>query len=305
MGRYSIIFMIMNRILQSLERRSSSALKLHIQYYRRFHKIPNLFFPKTFLEKLYSRILNPLPIFSKMADKVEVREYVGRVLGEEYLIPLYGIYDVLTEEDIEKLPSSFVLKANHGAGFYKVIADKSEISLPNLLTEANNWLLIDYSKRYLEKHYGLIKPKLTAEKALLCNGKSPTDYKVHVFNCSASDTDFLFIQVMAKEEDINKNAFFLEDWSPAPFRLKRKGVEEITSTEILAKPQLFDELLSCAKKLAKPFCYARVDFYIHENQLYFGEITFSHAAGNMVIEPEIWDKELGKKFSWPDRYFEA
>ena len=296
--------MNMNRILHSLERRSSSALKLHIQYYRRFNKIPNLFFPKTFLEKLYSRLLNPLPIFSKLADKVEVRNYVSKVLGPDYLIPLYGVYDMLTEEDIEKLPSSFVLKANHGAGFYKVITDKSKISIPDLVNEANNWLLIDYSKRYQEKHYGLIQPKLTAEKALLCEGKSPTDYKVHVFNCSGSDTDYLFVQVMAKKEEKMQNAFFLEDWTPAPFRLRRKNVDEITSPDILAKPKLYDELISCAKMLAQPFCYARVDFYIHEDRLYFGEITFSHAAGNMMIEPEIWNEELGKRFSWPDRYFE-
>jgi len=294
--------MIMNRILHSLERRSSTTIKLHIQYYRRFNKIPNLFFPKTFLEKLYSRLLNPLPIFSKLADKVEVREYVINILGPKYLIPLYGIYDVLTEEDIEQLPSSFVLKANHGAGFYSVISDKSKVSIPELIKEANNWLLIDYSKRFFEKHYGKIKPKLIAEKALLINDKSPTDYKVHVFNRSESDNDFLFIQVMAKHGEKMQNAFFLEDWSPAPFKLKRKGVEDITSPDILAKPALYDELIRSAKKLAKSFCYARVDFYIYEEQLYFGEITFSHAAGNMVIEPEVWNLELGKRFSWPDRY---
>jgi len=297
--------MIMNRLLHSLERRSSSALKLHIQYYRRFNKIPNLYFPKTFLEKLYSRLLNPLPIFSKLADKVEVRGHVSEVLGPEYLIPLYGVYDLLTEEDVEKLPSSFVLKANHGAGFYKVVNDKSKVSIPDLVNEANNWLSIDYSKRFHEKHYGQIKPKLTAEKALLYNGKSPTDYKVHVFNCSGIDNDYLFIQVMAKKGNNMQNAFFLENWTPAPFKLRRKGVEDITSPEILARPALYEKLISSAKKLAKPFCYARVDFYIYENQLYFGEITFSHAAGNMVIEPEIWDKELGKRFSWPDRYCES
>jgi len=294
----------MNRILYSLERRSSSAIKLHIQYYRRFNKIPNLFFPKTFMEKLYSRLLNPLPIFSQLADKVEVKEYVKRILGPKYLIPMYGIYDSLTEQDIADLPPSFVLKANHGAGFYKVISDINKESIPELVTEANNWLCIDYSKRYAEKHYGLIKPKLLAEKALLINGKSPTDYKVHVFKCPEGQQDYLFIQVMAKIGDKMQNAFFLDNWTPAPFKLKRKGVEDISCPEVLMKPDLLPELLSCAKKLAKPFCYARVDFYIYEGKLYFGEITFSHAAGNMKIEPEIWNSELGKMFSWPDKFSE-
>lgn len=296
--------MDMNRILYSLERRSSSAIKLHIQYYRKFNKIPNLFFPKTFMEKLYSRILNPLPIFSKLADKVAVRDFVEKFLGADYLIPLYGLYNTLTEEDIHKLPSSFVLKANHGAGFYKVVKDKSKESVSELVTEANNWLSIDYSKRYFEKHYGIIKPKLIAEKALLIDGKSPTDYKVHVFNCPEGEQDYLFIQVMAKNGEKMENAFFLESWDPAPFKLKRNGVNDITSSTLLKKPELLEELVSCAKILAKPFSYARVDFYIYENKLYFGEITFSHAAGNMVIEPEIWNIKLGEMFSWPDRFQE-
>jgi len=294
--------MNMNRILNSLERRSSSAIKLHMQYYRRFNKIPNLFFPKTFIEKLYSRILNPLPIFSLLADKVEVREYVAKLLGPEYLIPLYGTFGSMTEKDFESLPSSFVLKANHGAGFYKVIADIEKESVPSLIKEANNWLCIDYSKRYFEKHYSIIKPKLLAEKALLINGKSPTDYKVHVFNCPKGQKDFLFIQIMAKKGEKMENAFFLDNWTPAPFRLKRKGVGEITCPILLSKPELLQELLACAKKLAAPFCYARVDFYIFENKLYFGEITFSHAAGNITIEPAIWDIRLGNLFSWPDKF---
>jgi len=296
--------MNMNRILYSLERRSSSAIKLHIQYYRRFNKLPNLFFPKTFMEKLYSRLLNPLPIFSRLADKVEVRDYVAKVLGPEYLIPLYGVYENLTEGDIAKLPPSFVLKANHGAGFYKVIRDIHIESIPCLVKEANQWLGIDYSKRYFEKHYGYIKPKLLAEKALLVNMKSPTEYKVHVFNCAERQEHYLFIQVMAKNGEKMENAFFLESWIPAPFRLKRKGVNEITCPTILRKPDILPELISSARKLAKPFCYARVDFYIYEDKLFFGEITFSHAAGNMVIEPEIWNRKLGEMFVWPDKYVE-
>ncbi|WP_051719964.1 ATP-grasp fold amidoligase family protein [Anditalea andensis] len=254
------------------------------------------------MEKLYSRIMNPLPIFSQLADKVEVRNYVKRVLGPEYLIPLYGVYDSLTEEDLNELPSSFVLKANHGAGFYKVVADKSQESISSLVSEANHWLSIDYSKRYFEKHYGQIIPKLIAEKALLVEGKSPTDYKVHVFNRPEGEEDYLFIQVMAKCGGKMQNAFFLESWDPAPFKLRRKGVGDIESPELLAKPAILNELINASKVLAKPFSYARVDFYIYEGKLYFGEITFSHAAGNMNIEPEIWNMELGKMFSWPDRF---
>ena len=37
--------------------------------------------------------------------------------------------------------------------------------------------------------------------------------------------------------------------------------------------------LVLSKKLASDFDYVRVDWYIHEQQVYFGELTFTPGAG--------------------------
>ena len=290
--------MKISQIMYGIERRSPQALKLCLQYYRMFNRFPNLIAPKTFTEKLYCRLIKPLPIFSELADKVRVRDYVQSVIGEEYLVPSYGIFEEITEEDVEKLPNSFVLKANHGAGFNLIVKDKSVESIPEIVNKANQWLKIDYSKVYHERHYKKIKPKLIAEKALLKHGQSPADIKVHVFSGKEGDAPFVFIQVMDERGDNIKQSFFLEDWTPAPF--KREGSIPITNPELLKKPELLDELLDIAKKLAKPFGYSRVDLYNFDNKIYFGEITFSGAAGNLKMEPNFWDEKLGELFHWPD-----
>jgi len=290
--------MKISQIMYGIERRSPQALKLYLQYYRKFNRFPNFIMPKTFTEKLYCRLLKPLPIFSELADKIRVRDYVKSVIGEEYLVPSYGVFEEITCEDVEELPNSFVLKANHGAGFNLIVKDKSVESIADIVNKANQWLKIDYSQVYFEKHYKKIIPKLIAEKALLKNGQSPADIKVHVFSGRKGEPPFTFIQVMDERQDHIKQSFFLEDWTEAPF--KREGSNPITNPELLKKPEMLVELLDIAKKLARPFGYARVDLYNFDNTIYFGEMTFSGAAGNLKMEPEFWDEKLGEMFNWPD-----
>ncbi|WP_051719963.1 ATP-grasp fold amidoligase family protein [Anditalea andensis] len=259
--------------------------------------------PSSYSEKIYCRLFNPLPVFSDLADKLKVRGYVEKMIGKPYLIPIYNVFDELTLKDLEALPNSFVLKANHGAGFNRIVADKKQettLTLENMVSEANEWLRMDYSKRYNERHYLMIAPKLFAEKALLSENKPPLDYKVHVFNNQDKDP-FVFIQLMERNGDMLKHFFYLEDWRPAPFKFVKANVSEIDSVQNLTKPKKLKELVSVAKKLASPFSYLRVDLYLFEDRIYFGEMTVTPGAGSVSLSPTSWDKKLGQMFDWPER----
>ena len=50
-----------------------------------------------------------------MVDKYKVREYIAQMIGEEYLIPLLGVWDNPDEIDFDALPNQFVLKCNHNS----------------------------------------------------------------------------------------------------------------------------------------------------------------------------------------------
>ena len=55
-----------------------------------YKKLPNIKKPKTFNEKVISRILGEQKdIYSTLADKYLVRRFVSERVGEEYLIPLH------------------------------------------------------------------------------------------------------------------------------------------------------------------------------------------------------------------------
>lgn len=73
--------------------------------------------PQTFNQKLqWLKLYDRRPEFTIMVDKYRVRQYISEQLGDEYLIPLLGVYDNPEEIDFESLPQRFVLKCNHNSG---------------------------------------------------------------------------------------------------------------------------------------------------------------------------------------------
>ena len=48
---------------------------------------------------------------------------------------------------------------------------------------------------------------------------------------------------------------------------------------VMPKPIFLDELLKISKKLSKDIPFLRVDCYITEKQIYFGELTFYPDVG--------------------------
>ena len=74
----------------------------------------NLKEPKTFNEKLqWLKLYDRKPEYTQMVDKYLVRDFIKEKIGEEYLIPLIGVWDSPDDIDFDALPERFVLKCNH------------------------------------------------------------------------------------------------------------------------------------------------------------------------------------------------
>lgn len=87
-------------------------------YKKRTGKTLNLDNPKTFNEKIqWLKLYDNSPLKTQLADKYLVREWIKEQIGEEYLIPLLGVWDNFDDIDFDKLPNQFVLKANHGCAW--------------------------------------------------------------------------------------------------------------------------------------------------------------------------------------------
>lgn len=252
-------------------------IKLSIRYFKDFKKLPNLKNPKTFNEKVLKRITyDRKSIYALFADKYEVRKYIEKSIGREYLVPLIAVYD--NAQDLRKLMvwERSVIKPNHGAGMVKIIdSEPSDNEKNAVIVEAKNWLEFNFGRYTGEWHYTLIKPKLIVEEKITTVGESLKDYKFHRF-LQPDGTYKQILQVIAERSSTGfETSFFdlnnLDHIIHSPF-----GYEtELTQQE--------KEKIIKISKLNARICpdinYVRLDWYITSKNIYFGEITLTPGCG--------------------------
>lgn len=74
-------------------------------YKQRLGKELNLNDPQTFTEKLnWLKLYDRKAEYTMMVDKYAVREYVAKTIGEEYLVPLLGVWESVEEIPFDELP---------------------------------------------------------------------------------------------------------------------------------------------------------------------------------------------------------
>lgn len=266
-----------------LEQKMMFVLKCH-------HRL-NCKNPKTYNEKVnwlkmfYRNDLMPI-----CADKLRVREYIVNCGFEKYLPSLLWHGDNPDDIPFEKLPNSFVIKITNGSGGNIFVRDKHEIDVTKIKRILKKWLKEKYLLAYGEWHYQKISSSIIIEELLVeKNRVAPIDYKLFYFNglkvnngigCVAVDTGRF---VDHRRNIYDGNWKFLNDVSFG-FKLDR---------EIIEKPVQFETMKKIAQKLSKPFPHCRVDFYIINNKLYIGEITFFNGAGYDLITPLKYNVQMG------------
>ena len=90
--------------------------------------------------------------------------------------------------------------------------------------------------------------------------------------------------------------FFDMDYNRLPIRMKDPNSETLPP-----KVPEFEEMKRYAAMLAKGIPHARVDFYVIDHRVYFGEITFFHNAGFSPVRPEEWNIKLGAMLHLPEK----
>lgn len=259
----------------------------YLEYVYKEHmgKNLNLDNPKTFNEKLqWLKLNNRNTMYTKLVDKYEVREYVSKVIGSNYLIPLLGVFDSYKEIDFDKLPNQFVLKLTHDSGTVIICKDKTKLNRKQTISKLKKGLKRKYFYLYREWPYKDVKPRIIAEKYMKDNNSSVlNDYKFYCFN---GEPKMMFI-ITERGNDPKINFFDMDFNEINLHQGFKKGEKK------LEKPKKFDEMIKLARKLSYGIPHVRVDFYIINGKVYFGELTFFDSAGLEKFEPEKYDEILG------------
>ena len=254
-----------------------------------FNRKLNLKNPTTFNEKLqWLKLYNRKAEYTTYVDKYKVRDYIAKTLGEEYLIPLLGVWEDPEDIDFDALPEKFVLKCNHNSGFGMCICtDKSKLNVQKVKKELKKGLKQNYYLSSREWPYKNVERKIICEQYMVdSSGTELKDYKLWCFNGRVK-------LILTCAERFSKTGLKENFYSPEWELLDLKRPTHGNTDYEIEKPVNLEKMIGFAEKLSNNIPFLRVDFYEVDGQLYFGELTFFPASGTEKFEPEKYDLILG------------
>ena len=286
-----------SRILLGLERRGwfrrlPDALHLKIIFRITMGYPLNLRNPRTFSEKLnWLKLYGHPEQYTDLVDKYGVRQYIADTIGEEYSIPLLGVWDKFEEIDFSKLPDQFVLKCTHDSGSCVICTDKNTFDFPSTERKLKKCLKKNMNYRLIERQYNNVKPRIICEQYMVDeSGTELKDYKIYCFHGKPK-----IIQVIFDRFTEAKCNLYDTEWNYIP-------VSKTYPTDpdaVVNKPNKLEEMLHLAKTLSGDFPFVRVDLYSIGDRIYFGELTFTPASGFGRFVPEKYDLEVGNWLELP------
>ncbi|MFX4263244.1 ATP-grasp fold amidoligase family protein [Pelotomaculum propionicicum] len=248
----------------------------------------NLDKPLTFNEKLqWLKLYDRNPEYCTYVDKFEVRSYIKNTIGEKYLIPLIDVYDKTIDIPWDTLPDRFVLKCTHGSGCNIICYDKSRLNIEESTVNLNRWMKMSWYWFGREWPYKNLKSRIVCETFISDTDKTPDDYKVLCFNGKAK-----LIEVHIDRYGNHTQDFYDSEWNKTTI-----SQGSPTSKFVCDKPPQLKKMIQLSEQLASNMRHVRIDWFVVQDKLYFGEITFYDSSGFDLFGNEEDDYLLG---SWID-----
>lgn len=259
-------------------------------FYSRTSERLNLSMPQTFNEKIqWLKLYDNSPEKTILADKYLVREYVANTIGDQYLIPLLGVWDSVEEIDFDSLPNSFVLKANHGSAMNIIVKDKKLLDISLAKTKMKNWLAVNYAYNGgFELQYAKIPPKIIAEQYI----EHVDDLRDYKFLCFGGEVKYVWVD-SSRYKDHRRDFFDLQ-WNHLDVAIAYPNAEEPP-----IRPANLEKMVELAGQLCQGFIHVRVDLYDVNGQIYFGEMTFTSGNGTEKFTSQEFAYQLGSLIELP------
>lgn len=262
------------------------------KFHKRFQRPLNFARPESFNEKInIMKISEEAQKLSPFVDKFAVRDFIAEEIGKQYLVDLIGSYDKFNREIFNSLPNDFIIKGVHGVSMNYICKNKSESDFKELNKKMSKWLNRNAYYISREKQYKNIKPRYVVEHLMQTeDGKCPDDYKFYCFN-----GEIKFVSVVSSRFDEQYSITnFDRNGEMLPFTYN------VPRNERLEKIDL-DKFKPVVEKLAKRFKFVRVDLYDFQDEIKFGELTFTPFNGMGMFTPDSFDYEFGKLLNIEDK----
>lgn len=296
---------------------------IQLNFVRRMGRFPNLKNPKTYNEKLqWLKLYDRRPEYTTIVDKYEAKRYVADHIGEEYVIPVLGVWNKFEDIDFESLPNQFVLKCTHDSGGLIICRDKSKLDLDIAKAKINASLNENYYYQGREWPYKNVKPRIIAETYITDNNMpqesvdKPYGYVLvsdlqkkhglldYKFMCFDGVVRALFLDIgvigngEGHAEEYYRNVYD-RDGKLLPVRETRNNYPFPVQL-----PENFSKMVEIAETLSKGMPHIRVDLYrFSTGEIKVGELTFFHGSGfSNIFDPPEWDIIFGDWIKLPERW---
>lgn len=262
---------------------------LKLVYWAHMGKKLDLKNPKTFNEKLqWLKLYNRNPNYINMVDKYEAKRIVAQKIGDNYIIQTLGVWNDFGDIEFSDFPNSFVLKTTHDSGTVIVCKDKNKFDYAAAKYKIEKALKQNFFYFGREWPYKNVKPRIIAEQYMELSSPKCAEYKFFCYNGKVK-----WVMVCLGEAHSNNkrtNDGYDADFNHLPVHFSYPNA--IIKIE---KPKEWDKLINFAEALAEDIPLVRVDTYLIDEKIYFGELTFFHDSGYCPFEPKEWDLKLGKE----------
>lgn len=292
------------RIMESIDQADDATKKKYHAFYNDAEFLPLIYkekmgcelhleHPVTFNEKLqWLKLHDRNPLYTRLVDKYQVKQYVADKLGAEYVIPTLGVYENFGEIAFEKLPQQFVMKCTHDSGSVVICDNRDTFDRQKVREKLERSLNVNYYWYCREWPYKNVKPQIVIEKMM--KDKVPLiDYK---FYCFSGEPKFLYISAGLENQATALISFYNLDLSEAPFQ--RNDFKHFDKMPRM--PVHYDQMIELSKILSKGIPFVRVDFYEISGQVYFSEMTFTPGGGMMQFDPPQYDEIVGNDIDLKD-----
>lgn len=271
---------------------------LSVVYRLKFGERLNWINPQTFNEKMcWLKVYDRNPLYTKLADKYEVKRFVADTIGNEYVVPCLGQWKTPEDINYDTLPECFVIKGTHDSSGAVICRSKAVLDRKAIADKYKKILRTNYYWKGREWAYKNIQPRIIADAFLDDHTAENTsislrDYK---FLCFNGKPEYMYCTV--KDKFIYEN-FYDMDFKPVMW-INHGFTRHIPEFD---RPANFNKMVELAGVLSKKCgaAFVRVDFFNVRGKIYFGEFTFYDWGGLKPYASKDIDLRLGRMIKLPE-----
>lgn len=264
-----------------------------IQKWRHLHKRdPDLIHPKTFTEKLLYRCLfSRDPYYHLYASKINAPFFLqGRRPDSLRILHRYGAYQRISPQDLWALPvDCFMIKSSWASGLNCPVPDRRTANLDAICNRFNKKLHRIKNSHNIPNPYNSI----IVEEFLGEPGRLLEDFKFHCIRDSDQNLLILVQHYMQMEDGTRRQSAYDIHFNHLDYSISAKR----SYSDPIGKPKHFDSAVQIAHQITAGFDYIRLDLYLMDDGIYFGEFTPYQSNGITEVTSPAQDERLGKHWN--------